>query len=506
MTVVGSMAGAAYVVADTNPENNMNFRRLSAAPALEPCDLPALAPKVLASNPRRARWSMLGSACLLAALSGCGGSPGGSPGASTDATTTAPSSGTSDSTTAAYGVLGTPTARIAFVPAPGGVTPFVLESTDGKAVTWGGTTVLSNLPPTVPLTFTASACTVDSDNLRTVCIGYGSSEIAVLDLSKFVGSLQISDIRLTEFDSGAGSVPNVYSGASCILCGVAADIGKKRFIVGGAGGFRVFDYGSTSAAAVYDIPVGENFAFLPQAGGASVIVAPEYAPNGGQRKLRVVDLDAGKVYVWDKNTDSAADLGTGGSVFQTSEVDAASIDASTRTIVLSSEDSATFLLVDFGQAVFDPAALTFSAPLAFALPDPATPVPRLSDLAISTSGSILLSHEEAGSNVGVTQLPTVWGSTAPGALGVLDLNDTALDHSPCGASFVFAGKGDPHGLSLYAGLSGGQRGLVIDAGNSCAAVLDLVGLRDAPHSATDPNRIDTAAPGVSAMVRFVKLR
>ena len=482
----------------------MNLRRLAAAPALPRHGAaPAADPKPAVSNPMRAGWTVLGSACLLVALSGCGGSPG----ASTVATTAAaPPGSTLDSTTAAYGVLGTPTARIAFVPAPGGVTPFVLESTDGKAVTWGGTTALSNLPPTVPLTFTASACTVDSDNLRTVCIGYGSSEIAVLDLSNFVSSLQISDIRLTEFDSGAGSVPNVYSGASCILCGVAADIGKKRFIVGGAGGFRVFDYGSTTPTAVYPIPVGENFAFLPQTGGASVIVAPEYLPNSGQRKLRVVDLDAGKVYAWDKNTDSVADLGAAGSVFQTSEVDAAAIDASTRTIVLSNEDTAAFMLVDFGQAVFDPTALTFSAPLAFALPDPATPVPRLSDLAISTSGSILLSHEEAGSTIGVTQLPTAWGSAGPGALGLLDLNDTALDHSACGTSFVFAGKGDPHGLSLYAGLDGGQRGLVIDASNSCAAVLDLVGLRDAPHSATDPNRIDTAAPGVSAMVRFVKLR
>lgn len=481
----------------------MNLRRPATALTLpRRVEASASNPKAVASNRRRAGWAMLGSACLLAALSGCGGSPG----ASTAATTAAaPPGSTLDSTTAAYGVLGTPTARIAFVPSPGGVTPFVLESTDGKAVTWGGTAPLPGLP-TVPLTFTASACTVDSDNLRTVCIGYGSSEVAVLDLSKFVTSLQILDIGLQEFDSGAGSVPNVYSGGSCIVCGVAADIGKKRFILGGAGGFRVFDYGSTTPTAVYPIPVGENFAFLPQSGGASVIVAPEYLPNSGQRKLRVVDLDAGKVYAWDKNTDSVADLGAAGSAFQTSEIDAAAIDASTRTIALSSEDSAAFLLVDFGQAVFDPTALTFSAPFAFALPDPATPAPRLPDLAISTSGSILLSHEEAGSTVGVTQLPTAWGSGGPGALGLLDLNDAALDHSPCGTSFVFAGKGDPHGLSLYAGLDGGQRGLVIDASNSCAAVLDLVGLRDAPHSATDPNRIDSSAAGVSAMVRFVKLR
>jgi len=483
----------------------MNLCRIAAALASPgPATAPAFDSKVVASRMARAGWSVLVCTCLLVALSACGGSPG----AGTAATTTTQSGGTSDSTTAAYGVLGTPTARIAFVPAPGGVTPFVLESSDGKAVTWGGTAPLSILAPTVPLTFTASACTVDSDNLRTVCIGYGSSKVAVLNLSKFVTSLQVLDVGVQEFDSGAGNVPNAYSGGSCILCGVAADIGKKRFIVGGAGGFRVFDYGSTTAAAVYDIPVGENFAFLPQAGGTSYIVAPEYLPHGGQRKLRVVDLDAGIVYTWDKNTDSAADLGAAGSVFQTSEVDAAAIDADTKAIVLSSEDGSSFLLVDFGDAAFDPVAQTFGAPFALALPDPATAVPRLPDLAISTSGSVLLSHEESGANVGVTQLPTAPGTagSSPGALGLLDLNDPALDRTPCGSSYAFTGKGDPHGLSLYAGLNGGQRGLVIDANNSCAAVLDLIGLRDAPHRAADPNRIDTSAAGVSAMVRFVKLR
>ncbi len=116
---------------------------------------------------------------------------------------------------------------------------------------------------------------------------------------------------MQEFDSGAGSVPNIYSGAGCVACGVVADVGKHRFVICGAGGFRVFDYGSTTASARFDIPVGENFAFLPQVGGTSYIVAPEYEPAGGQRKLRVVAVDSGRVYAWTRHTDALADLGAG---------------------------------------------------------------------------------------------------------------------------------------------------------------------------------------------------
>ena len=456
------------------------------------------------------RVSTLGSLCILGLLVACGGSPGG--GAGPVVVVPPPlSSDTSNSTTAAYGVLGTASLRVAFVPSPGGVMPFLLENTGTQTVTWGGPADGTGLTPTVPFTFPIDACAVSSSELKAVCIGFASSRVGVLDLARFATSLRVSDIAVQEFDSGAGNVANVYSGGTCILCGVVADAAKPRYIIGGAGGFRVFNFGNNAAAAIYNIPVGENFAYLPQTGASSYIIAPEYEPGGGNRKLRVVAMDSGKSYVWNKNTDSPADLGTAGDAFIFSEVDAATVDVNTKMIALSTESSADFMLIDFGQAVLDETSQTFSAPFAFAKPNPATPVPRLTDIAISTAGSILLSHGEGVGNIGVTQLPTSLGSSggvigAQGALGVLDLNDPALDRSPCGAGYVFAGKRDPHGLSLYAGIDKGQRGLVIDIDNVCAAIVDLVGLRDAPRSATDPNRIDTSSAAVRGRVKFVKMR
>ena len=224
----------------------------------------------------------LAAAVALASLAGCSDSDDSPPGGSTN-------TATASTGTTAYGVLGTPTARVAFVPAGKTVIPILLENSgtltisSGRSAAAAAAAAVSPPLPVVPLSFVASACTVDSNDLKGVCIGYGTSMVAVLDLATFATSLRVADITVREFDSGAGTLPNSYSGGSCILCGVAADIGKRRFVVGGAGGFRVFEYGSlsTGAGVVYDIPVGENFAFLPQPGGDSYIIAPDYEPQAG---------------------------------------------------------------------------------------------------------------------------------------------------------------------------------------------------------------------------------
>jgi hypothetical protein len=94
----------------------------------------------------------------------------------------------------------------------------------------------------------------------------------------------------------------------------------------------------------------------------------------------------------------------------------------------------------------------------------------------------------------VTQLPQTLGGngTAIGTFGMLDLNDAGLDRTPCGTGYTFTGKGDAHGLSLYTGIDNGQRGLVVDLKNVCAAIVDLAGLVGAPRMVAEPNRVDTA--------------
>lgn len=421
--------------------------------------------------------------------------------------------------TTAYGVLGTATARVVFIPSSAGVSAVVLENSAAPAVaaTTGARLLATSTAVQAPvlLSFEANACAVDSNDLKGICIGYSSSKIAVLDLSKYATTFATKDITVQEINSGAGTSFNSYSGGSCINCGVAVDVGKKRFVVGGTGGFRMFNYGSTLANATYAIPVGENFGFLPQPTKSSFVIAPEYEPNNTKRKLRVINLDTQKVYTWDKNTDSIADLGATATDFVGGEIDAAAADINTGMISLTSEFTSDSLLVDFGQAKFDDTALSFTAP--FLLNRPANPSSfdlggsaGLTDVAISSSGSIQLLHGEFSSNIGITKLADKAGTantfpTGTGTLHAFDLNNPALDRSACGPSYLFSGKGDPHGLGLYAGLDNGQRGLIVDADNTCYAIIDLVGMLAIPTVPGNVNKIDMTQPNVKALVKFFKL-
>ena len=463
------------------------------------------------------------SVLMAVVLAACGGGGGGGSTAPLvlDPVPT-PSSDVPASTNVTTSGLG----PIVFMPVPGGVRPVLSQSSSNRTITWGSAAAISGIQPTVPFSFQVDVCQADPNDLKVVCAGLGltpgnvtdltkSSRIAVLDVRKFVDTLQISDIGVQEFDSGAGNVPIRISGFQCITCAIDVDVGKHRFVTAGAGGYRVFNYGSTLPAAVYNIPVQENLVFLSRANGTSYIVAPEREISVSRtRKLRVVDVDAGRVYVWNKNTDSLVDLGSEGRNFQSQAVNAAAVDTKTGMIVLATDNSADFMLIDFGQATFDTSTLTFSAPFAFAKPNPATAVGRLSNVAVSTQGSILLSQgertqaSETGANVGVTQLPTTLGAGGAGigALAVLDLNDAALDRSPCGAGYVFIGKSQTLGASLFAGIDDGRRGVVTDTTNTCAALIDLVGVVGAPRKPGDPNRLDTTLASVRDMVKFVKLK
>ena len=435
---------------------------------------------------------------------------------------------TASSGTTAYGVLGTSTARIAFIPSGNTVLPVLLESTgtahisgSRQSIAAAGS-VSANAVTPLSISFNVDACAVDSQDLKAICIGYHTPQIAVLDLTQFAQSLSITDITVSEFDTGAGSIVSGYSGGSCIICGAAADIGKHRFVVGGTGGFRVFNYGSSQLAARYDIPVGENFAFLSQPGSDSYIIAPEYdsslsVSNIPTKKLRVVNLEKATSYEWSVNMADASALGgsLGAASVAAQDIDAAAVDINTKMIALSTESSDVFLLVDFGQAIFNEVDKTFTA--SFQIVNRTyseSGLGRLTDVAMSTTGNLLLSHGEFSSYIGLTQMPASAGVSGVfpagvGSLGEVELNDANLNRAPCSSSgtgaFSFSGKGDPHGLGLYAGLDNGQKGLIVNSDNTCIAIIDLAKLKDAPRTSSNGNLFDTSAPGVSGLFSFMKL-
>ncbi len=424
------------------------------------------------------------------------------------------SSANFSSSSGAFGILALSGARIVFVPVGTTIKPVLLESANGVSLK----EKITPKAGTLALSFNVDSCTVDGAALKVICVGFNSTKIALLDVSAFVTSFAVSDIKVSEFDSGAPNTRLSFSGGSCILCGVAADPGEGRFIVAANDGYRVYAYTSTTAAvsSVFSIPVVENFSFDSV---RNRIIAPEYersfSSSATGRAFNVVDLNKGKVYRWNKTTSSCSDLGaqTTNCIGDTADVDSAAVDLKTGIVELIFEHTSAVAMIDLGQASFDDASLTFSAPASYI--ETAAAPQQSAGGASATDNYLFLAEELGDSQTGVMRLPTASG--VGGAFPAVNPNPVFVDldgiaNPECatngGASYTFSTKGDPHGLALFTGLIGGkQTGLLIDRPNLCAALIDLAGLYSAPRSASNPTQVDASVNvRTSNIVRFVKLQ
>jgi hypothetical protein len=419
------------------------------------------------------------------------------------------------SSSGAFGVLALNNARIVFIPTGTTIKPVLLESANGVSIKAKPieTKITEKVGPT--LNFSADACTVDSAALKLICVGYDSTKIALLDLSKFVSTFTASDIVVSEFDSGAPNTRLSFSGGSCTICGVAADTGENRFIVAANDGYRVYSYASSAATGVFPIPVSENFAYDSV---RNRIIAPEYepAPGSTNRVFNIVNLNNNKVYRWNKSTSSCSDLGSQTSTCSgaRAEIDSAAVDLATGIVQLIFEFRPAVAMIDMGQASFDEATQTFLAPSFYTEAD----APRVSiagaGAASATQNYLFLSEEFGASETGVMRLPATSGTG--GAFPAVNPNPVFVDLraisnpecSSSGSVYAFATKGDPHGLALFTGLIGGkQTGLLIDSSDRCAALIDLAGLHGTLRNASDPTQVDASIDlRASNFVRFIKLQ
>jgi len=411
---------------------------------------------------------------------------------------TALNSSTTSST--AFAVLATNSARIAFLPGTNTVVPLTI---DGSTAVHGAKVAALNAGrqsvPSVSLSFTPDSCTVDSSALVVSCISYNSTKLAFLDVSRFAASLNTADITATEFESGAPNTLTSFSGGSCVFCGIVALTGRGQIVVAAHGGYRVYAYPASGAAsplvpaASDEVPITENFAADPT---RQWIAASEYFPQGGNRKLRLIDLAKKKVYVWTANTDTCApgDDPACTSDFQSEEIDSETFDLATGMLVLRSESGSSQLLLDMSQASFDDAALTFTAPhrhVDFENPYFA----EMSGALASPTHSWLFSVAEFSSAyIGVDALPTAGGSggTFPAYTHqrvFVDLN-TPASIAPC--TGTLQSGGDPHSEGYTTSLAGNEVGLFIDDARSCIVKVDLKALYEAPRDTTDPTKVDAS--------------
>jgi hypothetical protein len=404
----------------------------------------------------------------------------------------------------AFAVLATDTARVAFIPTGAGV---VATSIDGAA--------LAAAASPIALSFVPSACSVDSTAKIVACIGFASTKVAILDVGAFAASLNPADIALREFDTDAPNAATDFAGIPCIVCGVATFAGGGRFALAAQDGYRLYAYpaaGATAplaAAKVYAIPINMSFAADPT---RNWIISADYTPTDPSRPtraLRLVDLSRDKVYVWTDHTDACTGSDNTSPAcddFRFNAVVSTTIDVTTAMVAMQAFEGSSQLLVDLDQALFNDQALTFDAPhlyvgfnpLVHVNADTTTdPIAMSGVLASPTDSWLFMVPRSSHAFAGVQALPS-----APGTAGVfptytanpvfVDL-DTLKAGTPCDGPDLLSGRlpltqaytrrlGDGADIGVFASDTGG-----------CIVKVDLKALYEAPRDASDPTKV--ADPG-----------
>jgi hypothetical protein len=475
---------------------------------------------------RKGLWTVF-AACLVASLTVLVNCSGGGGGSSTTTTPppviTGPSTTTTlantNTTSGGVGVLSTNGKTVAFVPTALGLSPIIV---DGSGTLSPALKAVRAASSPISTSFGIDSCSVDVTDLKVVCVGYGSSKVAVFDITNFVATFDPLTITSAEYDLAASVSPTYviptigFSGGSCVNCGVATDPGEHRYIVSSGDGYRVLSYTSGTPLASYPIPINENFGFDPE---KNWILSPEYSPNDTftamdgttfteDMTFRIVNIGNGKTYSWTKKM-TCSDIDPV-NCSSWSTTDSISIDPVTKIATMGEEWTNSFLFVDLSQAVFNDTDNTFTAPSTYLpLHDVASEYNWLTTgTAVEPLSHILLVAEELGKGIGVLQLPSSSGTggafPAPSAWNY----NTMLmpDNDVCGTGYSWYAFGDPHGLAIFTSqVDNKPMGLLLDGSKQCAAIIDLEAFLAAPKSTATGETNIVSATTSTAFIKFIKL-
>jgi len=429
----------------------------------------------------------------LALLFGCGADP-------------APPTPTAPTTSGGLATIDTGHGVIAFVPRGAKLSIVTLDGDSSDS----GIRPLDPAALSVPVGFDVDSCAADARAAKVVCVGYRSSQIAILDIADFLAALQAGELpsvgQISEREVDLGNTETVlFSGGECINCGVLTDPDDERFVVSSGDGVRVLDYTGAIIDQYLSDPdrafTTENFGFDSV---HDLVISPEYETENAY--LWIIDLDNHRSYRWthrlvglDTDPDHGLDTLAAPMV-----ADSASIDPTTRVVTIGDEFTTTLLVLDLSDASFDDAAGTFT--------DDSYQVVQLANVAstagllttgqaIDPTNHVLFLEEEFGAGIGVVSLPDRPG----GSIAFEDRAYTSAlvpDASAfCPDVFRWSNVGDPHGLSLFTGhVDGREKGLLIDQTKSCLAIIDL------DSFVATPELVGTnTAVSIDGMVRFVAL-
>src|SRR5579885_782126 len=118
-------------------------------------------------------------ALSLGGAAGCGSSSSPTP-------TPTPSGGATATTSGGVATINTGNSVVAFVPTGTSVIPVSLEGSGAASLVLTGGT--KNTGTTI--SFVVNSCAADATAFKVVCIGYGDTHVAVLDIKSFVANIQ----------------------------------------------------------------------------------------------------------------------------------------------------------------------------------------------------------------------------------------------------------------------------------------------------------------------------
>lgn len=337
----------------------------------------------------------------------------------------------------------------------------------------------------IPTPAPVSSCTVNTVTRVVACTG-DANDVYIINPVGTQPGISVS----TMLTDGA-TAPQTFSGGFPNTSGLAIDPVFNRAVVavglapGGNGGLQTLDLGSLSFGPV--VSLGPSLQT-----SEDILIDPlrrlVLSPNE-QNHYMLENLNTLSVFDMDLHT-----------LLPLGEMDSAAEDCSTGIALASVEFTGQLVLVNLNGASFSGGKWT--APVV--APD----FPELETLFAGTCGISVdprnhlgvVTGEFGGAGFGAISLPSApLASTAAPAL--LDYIRADIPDNPaCGGSWAMGM--DPHSTTVYASPSSGKSfAVMVNAGRSCAAVVDLQALLAAPR-VSGTHTAQTPLP--AGVVRFVQ--
>jgi hypothetical protein len=330
-------------------------------------------------------------------------------------------------------------------------------------------------PADVQLTPAPDECAPDAVDALLYCMSFGSN---VVNIVAYEPSNVLSPLKLKGSTTTDAPLTGVsFSGATCVICGIAFDPTDNAFIIATANGYELWPTvpGAAAPIEILPAPISENFGYNAS---TNQILSAWYGTDNFDTPalhagLDVIDVASTNRYVL--ATPSPLPL---------NEPDAAAVDTHTNIGLAPEEDVVNgkypvVYIDDLNQppAAYSAATHSYASPVAVA-----TPASTLLFDAILNDGCNLTytavdSVEDLGffgeeycpnsDYIAVAQLPT----TSPGTLGFSNYVAAELPATPQGA---FISPLDPHAILVY-NLSGicEDCGVLFNYDKSYVAIVDL---------------------------------